>query len=53
MPGVHCSNGAATAEEGKLQLSLKADGTVGEMVGCGCVLAELFVKTSKQTQINK
>lgn len=50
---VHCSNGVTTAEGRKLRPSLKADSTVGKMVGCGCVLAGLFLKTSKQTQINK
>lgn len=40
--GVHCSNGVTTAEGGKLHLSLKADSTVGEMVGCGCVLQGCF-----------
>lgn len=51
--GVHCSDGVTTAEGRKLHFSLKADGTVGEMLGCGCVLAGLFLKTSKHTQINK
>lgn len=46
--GVHCSNGVTTAEEGKLQLSLKADGTLGEMVCCGCVLAGLFLKQANK-----
>lgn len=51
--GEHCSNGVTTAEGRKLHLILKAGSTVGEMVGSGCVLAGLFLKTSKQTQINK